>query len=197
MRPKKRGVPMIVIGIVIAVVGAPVVLMVGVVLGVVGAFQTFHTVDRSGVHTVEQGRTYELYVDLGPASSSPAKAPKIACTVTSDGSPVTVTPPVYGPESTTRGGRAYVVEGYFDGPRDGPVHIVCGDHRVAVNAQYGSVEREWQSLTDRADIALMISTAVFCLGIVLLVVGIVRLHRSKEAIAAFDRAAYERYHGRW
>lgn len=197
MRPKKHGIPMIVIGIVVALVGAPVALMVGVVVGVVGELRTFHTVDPSGVYTVDQGRTYELYADLGPAANRPSTPPKITCSVTSGDAAVEVTPPTYGPVLFTRGGRAYATEGSFDGPRDGPVHIVCGDHRIALDAQYESIEREWQSITEGANLGVAIALGVFCLGIVLIVVGSVLLHRSREAIAAFDREAYRKYYGRW
>lgn len=197
MRPKKRGLPMIIIGVLLVLIGSPLAFVTGVVVGFATEFQTFHQIDAGSTYTTNAGQSYELYADLGPASSAPEEAPKIACRVTSDGQAVELAPPVYGPEVTTRDGRAYVVEGYFDGPRDGPVHLTCGDHPVAVDTEEGAWQRLWHSTSAGAGIGSTVALGLFCLGIVLLVTGAVVRHRTNEKIAAFDREAYYRYYGRW
>ncbi len=195
MRPKRRGIVTLVIGVVLLIVVAPAVGVIGFVYGLNNGMDKITgapMVAAGQAHHLSTGDSATIFGYSGPASGGTGvstdggSVPVSACQVTSpSGSSIDLTPQTG--VQVTRGGSAYDMVGHFTAPKDGDYVIRCGDHPALV-LDSSIADHLLRTIFLPIGIAVGVAGIVALAGIILLIVGIVRLVRSRRAIQEFDMA---------
>ncbi len=195
MRPKRRGLPALIIGLVMWLVVAPAVALV---VGFVAFDHGLSRIDQaSGLmsqdsHHVDAKQTVTVFVGRGKAedggtwiTSADVAAPDGLCTVTGPSGTDVPLFPSTGP-IISRGGVSYESAGTFTAPQAGSYLIECsGRHALVFDASApGDL---WTHTFDGIVVGVLVASAIGLIGIVVVVVGIVLLVRSRHRIRDFDR----------
>lgn len=185
--PKRRGLALTIIGALLMLVVAPTVFVIGLVVGVKGAIDIITAaplVQPGGSIILQQNHARDLYAYLGPSSSTNGvrsstteTTPVPECSVRGpDGSSVTVQPPT-GNTSWSRNGSLYQSAGSFTPAKSGTYTITCGDHAALVPAGSDASEAGKRAAWS-IGVSLAVATALGIIGVILLIVGIVKLVNS-------------------
>ena len=181
MQPKRRGLIPLILGLLMMFIAAPALLIGGAAYGLRGAVDVAR---EAQVHppgdtvALRQGEPVLVLVDVGPASGNAlesSSSPTQTCEISSAG--VTLTQDATGSGlSANFDGRSWESAGTFAVPADGDYAVTCaGPAKVFTGAD---VEKLGGSTIMALLFGVLGSLAVGLLGLVLTIVGIVKLVRS-------------------
>ncbi len=195
MRPQRRGLVTLIIGVVLLFVVAPAVGVIGFVYGLNSGMDKITgapIVAAGQSHHLSAGDSATIFGYSGPASSGTGVSsnggslPTSTCQVTSpSGTSIDLIP--QSGVQVTRGGSAYDMVGHFTATKDGDYVIDCGDHPALV-LDSSIADHLLRTIFLPIGIAAGVAAIIALAGIILLIVGIVRLVRSRRAIQEFDMA---------
>ncbi len=200
--PKRRGLALTIIGALLMFLVAPAVFITGTVLGVKGGIDIVSKaplVPSGGSITLQQNEVRDVYAydgvsssDNGVDANTTYRSDLPSCAITGpDGAKVEFRPPA-GNIAWTRDSVRYRSAGSFTATQAGSYQVTCGDHPTVVpsadDAQQAANHAVWW-----IGIALAIATVFGVLGLILLIVGIVKLvnsgkERSRHRLAMQQRA---------
>lgn len=192
--PKRRGLALTIIGGVLMVVVAPVIFVVATVMGVkdaVNLISNTPVVPNGGTVTMTAGQTRDIYPYVGTSTSdtgvdsSPTMATTVPdCTVTDPtGQDVSIST---GGGATTwsRQGGAYQIYGSFTASQAGEYKVTCGNVDALVPDGHDATNAGKKAAWGIGGGFIGASVAGL-LGLILLIVGIVKLVNSGKERSAF------------
>ncbi|MBD2759755.1 hypothetical protein IEE94_09555 [Yimella sp. cx-573] len=193
--PKRRGLAFTIIGAVMMLLLAPAAFVIGTVIGVKAAVdlvQDVPMVQSGNTVPAQAGQVLDLYAYIGADSSGdgvdssadPSFGDVPACTVTGPSGQDVEVRPATGTAVWTRDGMAFGSAGSFTAESAGDYRIACGD-KAALVPDGDQAKKAGEQAGWGIGLGLAIATVLGILGLIMLIVGIVKLVNSGKERTQF------------